>query len=130
MSWCFYLSQQEPTPNQGEKPPPNQEVSIEEFRKVDIRIAKVIDVTRVPNSARLLRIILDFGGIQKQCIAGVGAKYEPDQLKDKVIAVVTNLKPRQIMGLTSEVMLLAAGDGPEISILTPDRPLSLGARVT
>lgn len=106
------------------------EVSFEEFQKIDIRIAKVIEVTRVPNSARLLKLRLDINGTEKQCIAGIGARYEPDQLKDKLIAVVTNLKPRKIMGLTSEVMLLAAADGPELSTLVTDRPLSSGAKVT
>ena len=106
------------------------EISFEEFQKIDIRIAKVLEVTRVPNSARLLKLDLDISGLRKQCIAGIGAKYEPDQLKNKLIAVVTNLKPRKIMGLTSEVMLLAAADGPEISILAADRNLSSGAKVT
>jgi methionine--tRNA ligase beta chain len=108
----------------------SREISFEEFQKIDIRIAKVLDVTRVPNSARLLKLNLDINGLRKQCIAGVGARYEPDQLKDKLIAVVTNLKPRKIMGLTSEVMLLAAADGPEISVLAADRALASGAKVT
>ena len=108
----------------------SSEISYEDFKKVDIRIARVLSVERVPNSARLLKLSLDLSGSQKQCIAGIGAKYEPDQMKDKLIAVVTNLKPRQIMGLTSEVMLLAAADDGEISPLVADRPLSSGAKVT
>jgi methionyl-tRNA synthetase len=106
------------------------EVSFDEFRRIDIRTAKVLEVSRVPNSARLLKISLDLAGEHKQCVAGIGARYEPEQLKDKTIVVVTNLKPRTLMGLVSEVMLLAAADGPEISVLTPDRPLSSGAKVT
>ncbi len=113
----------------GEKPA-NEEVSFEEFQRIEIRIAKVLEVSRVPNSARLLKLNLDINGMTKQCIAGIGARYEPEELKDKLIAVVTNLKPRMIMGLVSEVMLLAAADGPEISTLVADRPLSSGARVT
>lgn len=106
------------------------EVTFDEFKRIDIRTAKVLEVSRVPNSARLLKIMLDVGGKARQCIAGIGAKYEPDQLKDKTIVVVTNLKPRTLMGLVSEVMLLAAADGPELSVLTPDRPLNSGAQVT
>lgn len=109
---------------------PTVEVTFDEFKRIDIRTAKVLEVSRVPNSARLLKLILDIGGQQKQCIAGVGAKYEPEQLKDKTIVVVVNLKPRSLMGLVSEVMLLAAAEGPEISVLTPDRPLNAGAKVT
>jgi methionine--tRNA ligase beta chain len=127
------LENQEGEEQRKSEPTPvntSNEITFEEFQKIDIRIAKVKDVTRVPNSARLLKLILDLNGTEKQCIAGVGAKYEPDQLKDKLIAVVTNLKPRKIMGLTSEVMLLAAADGPEISALVADRALNSGAKVT
>jgi methionine--tRNA ligase beta chain len=106
------------------------QISFEEFKRVDIRVAKVIEVSRVPNSARLLKLILDISGKKRQCIAGIGASYEPEKLKNKLIAVVTNLKPRKIMGQTSEVMLLAAAEGPEISILTLDRELPTGAKVT
>jgi methionyl-tRNA synthetase len=106
------------------------EISFDEFKKIDIRTAKVVEVSRVPNSARLLKISLDLAGTRKQCIAGIGARYDPEQLKDKTIVVVTNLKPRTLMGLVSEVMLLAAADGPEISVLTPDRTMSSGAKVT
>ncbi len=112
------------------KPPATPEVTFDEFRRIDIRVAKVIDATRVPNSSKLVKLELDVGGEKKQCIAGVGASYNPENLKDKLIAVVMNLKPRPIMGLVSEVMLLAAGDGPEISVLTSDKPVSSGAKVT
>jgi methionine--tRNA ligase beta chain len=106
------------------------EVTFDEFRKIDLRVAKVLEASRVPNSARLLKLKLDVGGVEKQCIAGIGAKYDPDLLKDKLIVVVMNMKPRSLMGLVSEVMLLAAGDGEEISALTLDRPLNAGAKVT
>ncbi len=106
------------------------EVSFDEFHRIDLRVAKVLDVSRVPNSARLLKLRLDIGGTEKQCIAGIGAKYDPDQLKDKLIVVVMNMKPRSLMGLVSEVMLLAAAEGPEISAVTLDRPLNSGAKVT
>jgi methionine--tRNA ligase beta chain len=106
------------------------EVTFDEFQRIDLRVAKVLEVSRVPNSARLLKLKLDVGGIEKQCIAGIGAQYEPDQLKDKLIVVVMNMKPRSLMGLVSEVMLLAAADGPEISALTLDRSLNAGAKVT
>ena len=110
--------------------PPTPEVTFDEFRKIDIRVAKVLEVSRVPNSAKLVKLILDVGGQRKQCIAGIGTAYSPEQLQDKLIAIVMNMKPRSLMGLVSEVMLLAAGDGPEISVLTLDHPLNTGARVT
>ena len=106
------------------------EVTFDEFRRIDLRVAKVVEASRVPNSTRLLKLKLDISGVEKQCIAGIGAAYEPEQLKEKLIVVVMNMTPRSLMGLISEVMLLAAGDGTEISALTPDRSLNSGARVT
>jgi methionine--tRNA ligase beta chain len=106
------------------------EVTFDEFRRIDLRVAKVLEASRVPNSARLLKLKLDVGGIEKQCIAGIGASYAPDQLKDKLIVVVMNMKPRTLMGLVSEVMLLAAAEGPQIAAVTLDRPLNSGAKVT
>lgn len=117
-------------PNQTSKDSLTPEVTFDEFRRIDIRVAKVIEANRVPNSSKLVKLDLDIGGIRKQCIAGVGASYDPEKLKEKLIAVVMNLKPRPIMGLMSEVMLLAAGDGPEISVLTSDKAINSGARVT
>jgi methionine--tRNA ligase beta chain len=121
-------NKQEPVPAKTEDAAP--EVTFDEFRRIDLRVAKVLDVSRIPNSARLLKLKLDIGGIEKQCIAGIGAKYDPDHLREKLIVVVMNMKPRSLMGLVSEVMLLAAADGPEISAVTLDRPLNSGARVT
>ena len=75
--------------------PENQmipEVTFDEFRRIDLRVAKVLEASRVPNSARLLKLRLDVAGVEKQCIAGIGAKYDPDQLKDKLIVVVMNMK--------------------------------------
>jgi methionyl-tRNA synthetase len=118
----------------AENPQPTEpitpEVTFDEFRKIDIRVAKVIEASRVPNSAKLVKLILDINGQRKQCVAGIGKAYSPEQLQDKLIAVVMNMKPRSLMGLVSEVMLLAAGDGPEISLLTVEHPLNTGARVT
>ena len=110
--------------------PMTPEVTFDEFRRIDIRVAKVVEASRVPNSSKLVKLILDIGGQRKQCIAGIGTAYSPEQLQDKLIAVVMNMKPRSLMGLVSEVMLLAAGDGPEISMVTLDHPLNTGARVT
>jgi methionine--tRNA ligase beta chain len=124
------MDSEQKLPSQETEPPMVPEVTFDEFHRIDLRVAKVVEAVRVPNSARLLRLKLDIGGIEKQCIAGIGAKYDPDQLKEKLIVVVMNMKPRSLMGLMSEVMLLAAADGQEISALTLDRPLNSGAKVT
>ena len=106
------------------------EVTFDEFRRIDIRVARVLDASRVPNSSKLIKLTLDIGGQKKQCIAGIGAAYSPEQLQDKLIAVVMNMKPRILMGLVSDVMLLAAGEGPAISLLSLDKSMSTGSKVT
>ncbi len=120
----------EEIPEKSKQEEMTSEITFDDFRRIDLRVAKVLEASRVPNSARLLKLKLDVGGVEKQCIAGIGAKYEPDQLKEKLIVVVANMKPRALMGLASEVMLLAAADGPEISVLALDRTLPAGAKVT
>ena len=61
---------------------PEVEVTFDEFKRIDIRVSRVLEVSRVPNSAKLLRLILDVGGQRKQCIAGIGSKYAPEQVRD------------------------------------------------
>ena len=68
---------QSPKSEEKAKEPLVPEVTFDEFKRIDIRVAKVVEATRVPNSARLVKLSLDIGGIKKQCIAGIGARYEP-----------------------------------------------------
>lgn len=73
---------------------------------------------------------IDIGGKTRQSVAGLGEQYRPEDLRSRLVAVVTNLKPRKIFGLDSEVMLLAAIDGPAVALLSPDKAVSPGAKVT
>jgi methionine--tRNA ligase beta chain len=107
-----------------------KEATIEEFHRIDVRVAKVAQSEKVPGSKRLLKLIVDLGDSKRQCVTGIGEQYTADDLRGKLIAVVTNLKPRKIMGLDSEVMILAALDGPTISVLRPDKEVSAGAKIT
>jgi methionine--tRNA ligase beta chain len=113
----------------AEKKPPI-DVSFEEFQRIDVRVGRVIEAERVAGSKKLLRLVVDLGEIKRQCITGIGEQYESKDLNGRLIAVVTNLKPRKIMGFDSEVMVLAALDGPKISILGPDKEISAGSKVT
>jgi len=105
-------------------------VSFEEFSKVDMRIGRIVEAEFVPNSKKLLKLKIDLGGVVKQSIAGLGDQYKPEELKSKLVAVVTNLAPRKIFGLESEVMLLAAVDGDKVSILQPDKQPREGSKIT
>lgn len=104
-------------------------ISYEDFTKIDIRVGKVISAEPVPGAKKLLKLQIEVGGETKRCVAGVGMNYSANDLVGKSVAVVTNLPPKTLFGLTSEVMLLAAVEGDILSLLKPDRDISAGAKV-
>jgi methionine--tRNA ligase beta chain len=104
-------------------------ISYEDFTKIDIRVGKVISAEPVAGAKKLLKLQIDVGGQTKQCVAGIGVNYVANDLVGKSVAVVTNMAPKTLFGLTSEVMLLAAVEGDILSLLKPDRDISVGAKV-
>ncbi|MCS7116203.1 MAG: hypothetical protein RMJ31_03055 [Nitrososphaerota archaeon] len=93
-------------------------------------MGKIVEAEMVPGAKRLILLKIDLGGEIKQSVAGIGEQYKPEDLKSKLVVVVTNLKPRRVFGLNSEVMLLAAVDGQTISVIEPDKQISAGSKVT
>lgn len=91
-------------------------VSFEDFKKLDLRIGKVIAAEKVEESEKLLKLQVDFGDMQRQLVAGLGEYYAPEELANRKIVVVTNLEPKTFLGLESQGMLLAA-DTPEGPVL-------------
>ena len=104
-------------------------VSFEEFKKLDIRIAKVLEVKDHPKADRLLLLKIDTGEKQKQIVAGIKNFYKKEDLLTKQVVVVDNLEPVTLRGQPSEGMLLAAQNEQAISVLIPDRPIKEGSRV-
>ncbi|MCE5313071.1 MAG: methionine--tRNA ligase subunit beta, partial [Nitrospiraceae bacterium] len=104
-------------------------IGIEDFAKVQLKIAKVISAERVEKSDKLIRLIVDAGG-ERQIVAGIGKAYTPEELVGKKIVIVANLKPAKLMGVESQGMLLAAtGSNGTISVLSLDRDIEEGSRV-
>ena len=102
------------------------EISIEEFRKVDLRVATVLHAERLPRAKKLLKIEIDLGE-NRTIIAGIAESYEPEELVGKQIIVVANLKPAKIMGILSNGMLIAASEKGKIVVATLDRKIGPGA---
>ena len=97
------------------------ECTIEDFTKLDLRIAKVIKAESVEGADRLLRFVLDVGGLQKTVMAAIATAYKPEDLNGKIVVFLANLKPRQMKFGLSEGMILAAGTGgKDIFMLTAD----------
>jgi len=102
-----------------------EKISIEEFARVDLRVAKVIGAEAIPGATRLLKLLVDLGGEQRQLVAGIAEAYAPEALLGKSIIVVANLKPALLRGVESNGMLLAAtppGGKPVLAIFEQEVP--------
>jgi methionine--tRNA ligase beta chain len=108
----------------------NEEVTMKEFKRLDVRIGTVAEVERVPGSEKLYKMQVDMGGEVRQIVTGLVDWYTEEELRGKVIAVLMNLKPAKIFGQWSYGMLLAAEMGEDLALLTVDRHIDNGARVT
>ncbi len=106
-------------------------VKYEEFAKLDIRVALVKKVEDIPGSKKLYKLTIDLGGEERTLVAGLKGIYAPEELEGRKIIVLTNLEPKKMMGVTSQGMLLAADDGENVALLTPDpeRNVKVGAKV-
>ncbi len=104
-------------------------LTYDDFKKVELRVAKILEAERVEGSEKLLKLKLDLGGELRQIIAGIGKTYEPEKITGKEIIIVANLEPKQLMGLESNGMLLAADstDGPVV--LMPEKEVEPGATI-
>jgi len=104
-------------------------VSIDDFGKLDIKVGKVKSAQKVPNSKKLLKLEVEVGEELRTLVAGIAEHYSPEELVGKFVAVVVNLEPAKLMGITSQGMLLAAEDEKGVSILVTDKPVKHGSKV-
>jgi methionyl-tRNA synthetase len=100
-------------------------LTYDDFAKVELRVAKVLEARLHPNADKLLVLQIDAGEGPKQILAGIREHYTPEQLVGKLIVVVNNLAPRLIRGEASNGMLLAATSDDRVILLTPDDPACL-----
>jgi len=106
------------------------QISIDDFMKVSLRVAKVLAAEKVPKSEKLLKIRVSIGDTERQVIAGIAKHYQPENLVGRKIVVVANLKPAKLMGELSEGMILAASDDEgNLTILTVSEDISEGSIV-
>jgi methionyl-tRNA synthetase len=107
-----------------------EEITIEEFKKIDLRVAEVIKAERAEGTKNLIRMDLKIGEEERQIVAGIAQWYSPEEIEGKKIIVVANLKPAVIRGFESKGMLLAAQDDSDLSIVILDKDLKSGAGVS
>jgi methionine--tRNA ligase beta chain len=105
-------------------------ITLEEFKRVELRVAEVTAVERVAGTDRLLRLEADVGDGRRTMVAGLAPQYSPEDLIGQKIVVVANLEPATVRGIRSEGMLLAAIDASgDIALLTVNRDIANGAAV-
>jgi len=104
-------------------------ISIEEFKKLELKVAKIIEVKDHPYAEKLYIIKVDTGKNIKQLVAGIKKFYKPEELLNKLIVIVDNLQPAVIRGIESQGMLLAASDEKDISLIIPEKEVALGSSV-
>ena len=106
-------------------------INIDDFAKIDLRIARIVEAQPVDGAEKLLRLTLDVGDHQRTVFAGIKGACEPDQLPGKLVVVVANLAPRKMRFGVSEGMVLAAGPGgKDIWLISPDEGAEPGMKVT
>ncbi len=105
-------------------------IAIEQFMEIDMRVATVASAQPVPGTDKLLRLEVDLGEERRQLVAGIAQQYKPQDLLGRQIVVVANLKPAVIRGVESRGMLLAAVSSESLSLVTVDREIPNGTRVS
>ncbi len=108
-----------------------QLIGFEDFTKIQLRVAEIVEAEPVPKSRKLMKLQLELGEEEKrQIVAGISQHYTAEELVGKKIIVVANLKPAKLMGVQSNGMLLAAKDGENFRLLTADGPINPGAKIS
>jgi methionyl-tRNA synthetase len=112
------------------QPEQMESISIDDFLKVDLRVARVVEAEAVEGAEKLIRVVVDLGVQKRTVLAGIKSAYSPEELVGRQVVLVANLTPRKMRVGTSEGMLLAAGPGGEdIFLVSPDDGAQPGMRI-
>ena len=112
-----------------ENPVTPPKISIDDFRKIELKVATIKSAEPHPNADKLMVLQIDLGGEQRQICAGIRNHYTAEEMVGKQIVVVANLETAKLRGLESQGMLLAASDEGRVVIMTPEKPVQAGAQV-
>ena len=104
-------------------------ITFDDFKKIDMRIGKVLSAEKVEGTDKLMSITIDLGTEKRQLVAGIADMYEPQSLIGKEIPVLINLEPRKIRGIESQGMILAVDVGGKPVIMHPDREVPPGSTI-
>jgi methionyl-tRNA synthetase len=125
-----FLEGGEITPTSPPIAPLKPTITIDDFKKIDLRVARVIEAVKVPKSEKLLKLQVEIGNERRQVVAGIAKHYKPEDLIGTLIVVVANLQPAKLMGQESQGMILAASDeSGTLTLVGVQSEISPGAAV-
>jgi methionine--tRNA ligase beta chain len=104
-------------------------ITFEEFKKVEIRIGKIVSAEKLENADKLLKLQVDFGEFKRQILSGIAEFYQPEELVDKKLPFIVNLEPRVMRGEESQGMLMAIDTEEKPVLLLPAAEVPTGAEV-
>jgi len=104
-------------------------ITIDDFRKLELRVAEIKEVNDHPNADKLLILTLDLGDRQKQVVAGIKNFYSKEELLGRQVVLVDNLEPAILRGVESQGMILAGSDESALAVISPEKKLKLGSLV-
>ncbi|MDR3600095.1 MAG: methionine--tRNA ligase [Desulfosporosinus sp.] len=109
--------------------PIKEEISIDEFAKLDLRVAKILSAEKVAKTDKLMKLEVEVAGAVRTVVSGIAKHYAPEDLVNQYVVLVANLKPTKLRGITSQGMILAASQGDVLEVLMVNKDLPGGARV-
>jgi methionyl-tRNA synthetase len=109
---------------------PKEQITIDDFDKVELRVAKVLEVEKHPKADRLLVLQLQVGNEKRQVVSGIASHYKPDELVGKTVMLVANLKPVKLRGIESHGMILAASNDEKLVLGTVDKDIASGTAIS
>lgn len=105
-------------------------ITIDDFAKLDLRVATVVEATNMDGSDKLLKLKVNDGDGVRQILSGIGKSYNPEELINKQVIIIANLEPRMMMGEESQGMILATGDDlTNITLISPIKEVEDGSRI-
>ena len=107
-----------------------EEITFAEFQKLDLRVGKIVEANPIPDSKKLIKILVDFGTEKRQAVAGLLKWYKPEELVGKKCVFLLNLQRRMLAGVESQCMILAAEDeAGNIVVLQPEKDIAEGSKI-
>ena len=106
------------------------EIEFEDFVKLELRIVTIIEAENIPKSNKLIKLRIKLGDEERTIVAGIKESYKPEELIGKKVAMLLNLKPRKLMGIESQGMILSAEDEGKYSVLIPEKDVKEGSEIS